>query len=592
MKTKKLIWMPILALATIACQDCILFDKDICPADKAGTFISVTLNTPTITRANPTGGETGDGTEIGQTNENTVSDITIFFYKSSDINQAITDNVLVSKSIYFGTSDIINNTTKTRRVEIPKGIYHLIIVANAGDLTYEFTTVKNVCNYLQKTAWTVSGTDYSKFVMSSSNDSSIELTGTSTEASPIEIDVNVERLAARVDFIPYNSSNAPINTYYVSNSGNTTGQVAINKIKLINRLTAGSYLLKRVATSMSATPSYLGNETLDQNSFQSNYVIDPWTIIKTKTNLTGSHFNLLNGGAGSDPASSLYTNYFNNSFTLGSEDVVKTANLTSTSNGEKFYILGYTLENTTDMTCQMNGYSTGVMFETKYTPTSVTAYNATTRLNEAKTLTNAVTFYTYDNNNVICNSLEAIEFASLKSSQPANDFFAQIFTTANTWQEVQNYANRIKDYDLLGFKAYLSDKLNGKVLTANLNETISWDNFVSATYGYLDGSINQNGIDTRLVLFGKNINCYINGLCYYPYWIRHSNNGTIDESIMEFGIVRNNVYKLKVISFSGLGKPMPYSPTDTPENPDEESFVSVFITVSPWRLIAHPDVVL
>ena len=74
-----------------------------------------------------------------------------------------------------------------------------------------------------------------------------------------------------------------------------------------------------------------------------------WTIIKTKTNLTGSHFNLLNGGAGSDPASSLYTNYFNNSFTLGSEDVVKTANLTSTSNGEKFYILGYTLENTTDM---------------------------------------------------------------------------------------------------------------------------------------------------------------------------------------------------------------------------------------------------
>ncbi len=62
---------------------------------------------------------------------------------------------------------------------------------------------------------------------------------------------------------------------------------------------------------------------------------------------------------------------------------------------------------------------------------------------------------------------------------------------------------------------------------------------------------------------------------------------------MEFGIVRNNIYKLKVQSFSGPGKPFPYDPaTDNPENKNEESDVSLKISIKPWKLIEHPEIIL
>ena len=70
--------------------------------------------------------------------------------------------------------------------------------------------------------------------------------------------------------------------------------------------------------------------------------------------------------------------------------------------------------------------------------------------------------------------------------------------------------------------------------------------------------------------------------CYYKYWIRHMNNdNNEDMGIMEFAIVRNNVYKLTVESVSKLG-----DPTDNidPENPDETSkmYLEVNITILPW----------
>lgn len=598
----KFAWMIIVLLTITACGNIYdHFDDEECPISKDGTFVTLTINTSATTRAIPTGGENGDAAEDGQTNENTISNLSVFFYQGTDINQAISTNAAIAGSLYFSSSDITGNTTKTRKVIIPKGTYHVIVVANVGDLTSSFSTtskVKEVCDYLQKKAWTENGTSYySQFVMASANDVSATLQATNTESSPAQIFVNIERLAARVDFMPSKSTDATeINNYLVKDaSNNAIARVIINKIKLINRFTAGSYLLKRVAATTSATPVYLGNEESNANGVQTNYVLDPWTLLKTKTNLNGQHFDLLNGGSGTDIASSLYASYYNSNFSMSSEDGVKSANLTY--NGTNYYILGYTLENTADKDNQLNGYTTGVMFETTYIPYRVVSYNATTRSNETTSNSNAISFFTYDNGDIICNSLEAAEFSSLKSSQPANDFFTQTFTSANTWQDVQTFANRLKDNDLLGFKAYLSSKMSGRSLSANLTETISWSNFVWATYGYsINGgsvSINQNSIDTQLLLSQKNIKCYKNGLAYYPYWIRHSNNGTAEGGIMEFSIVRNNIYKLKVSSFSGPGKQVPYDPgTDSPENQGEESSVRMFVSVTPWRVITHPVIVL
>lgn len=53
---------------------------------------------------------------------------------------------------------------------------------------------------------------------------------------------------------------------------------------------------------------------------------------------------------------------------------------------------------------------------------------------------------------------------------------------------------------------------------------------------------------------------YDQGRCYYIYWIRHADDNDINAiSPMEYAIVRNNIYQLKINSISGLGTPEPDS---------------------------------
>ena len=76
--------------------------------------------------------------------------------------------------------------------------------------------------------------------------------------------------------------------------------------------------------------------------------------------------------------------------------------------------------------------------------------------------------------------------------------------------------------------------------------------------------------------------------CDYYYWNRHNDNGNPSGmGPMEFGVVRNNVYKLAVTSIKRLGHPTDTSkdpdPVD-PEDPDEESklYMNVWVKVMPW----------
>lgn len=73
-------------------------------------------------------------------------------------------------------------------------------------------------------------------------------------------------------------------------------------------------------------------------------------------------------------------------------------------------------------------------------------------------------------------------------------------------------------------------------------------------------------------------------IMYYFYYNRHNSN--YDDAVMdtnEFGVVRNNVYKLKVETVGSLGSPT--TPT-TPDNPDEEekAYFKVSCIVMPWTV--------
>lgn len=76
---------------------------------------------------------------------------------------------------------------------------------------------------------------------------------------------------------------------------------------------------------------------------------------------------------------------------------------------------------------------------------------------------------------------------------------------------------------------------------------------------------------------------------YYYYWNRHNDNGRTDMGQMEFGVVRNNIYKLSVRSIKSLGHPRisdndPDKPT--PETPDEDAkvYLEVAVEVRPWTV--------
>lgn len=79
---------------------------------------------------------------------------------------------------------------------------------------------------------------------------------------------------------------------------------------------------------------------------------------------------------------------------------------------------------------------------------------------------------------------------------------------------------------------------------------------------------------------------YPGGVCYYNIWLRHANIDSDPHETfpMEYGIVRNNIYRVGVEKFTGPG-----SPTPSYEDP---THVRLRIFVRPWNLRVHPEILL
>ena len=79
--------------------------------------------------------------------------------------------------------------------------------------------------------------------------------------------------------------------------------------------------------------------------------------------------------------------------------------------------------------------------------------------------------------------------------------------------------------------------------------------------------------------FGKVVK-YENGVCYYFTYMRHSNNVDVIHNTMEFGIVRNNIYRFKLLPNTGPG-----TPTPDPRHPEE---LKARVYVKKWLSVEHP----
>lgn len=349
-----LLVMSFASCASDTTSDLPLPSKDM----KAYLQVKVTVEGSGDTRASraatgrPQGGEDGDGREPGTNHENEVNSLTVLLYESDKEDIAEAD----AKIDYVYTFTGLKSSSSTGGVTYTTGpreinpvivgkSYHVLVIANAGDMTsrckgQNISKIRDmqmdkVCTRNDDIA------NFTDFVMSSKTDAKIDFSGksgsgTGTESDPYMVDVNIERLAARIDIIPTAAFDGTSQGYYynVMDGTNVIGGFKLESVTPTNVMTKGEYLIKRVSSDKDVSSvTYFGLEAKDADNKATNYVVCPWT--KDRAGLTL---------AKAEGPASLYN----------VQEVAST----------KSYILDYVMENTT--TDNAGDYSTGLIFKGKY----------------------------------------------------------------------------------------------------------------------------------------------------------------------------------------------------------------------------------
>lgn len=407
----------------------------------AYAYVSLTIHTGTtgnVTRANPTGGETGDGYEDGQTYENAVSNLTLFFYPATlgDGGVNRTGDVDFTARIYI-QNPASNGNMEDGTLPIDKTFtvgpvkvdglktnqqYHVLAVANAGDKT-SITSLDALRSATVSTVYTTDGTTYSNFVMASEGDEhpELDISYENSETNPAETTINLERLVARVD-------------YQVGDNADTDFEIdgrqitaSITRAFLVNTYNQDTYVLKRVAEgNTTGTITYLGDESL------SNYVIDPKTTSKTIPVAS--------------EASDWYDHYFPN---LSDENtewenwLIQGDPIMEPGTTDTWLRLGYPKENTSSIDAQGKYYSTGVVFEAEY--------------NLGAGFTTGETFFLVNGTTLFATLEEAMEAHN-------NNKFAEN-RSFSSYADLQEYIDDIlKDNDQLVIRLFCKKRRSKRIL--------------------------------------------------------------------------------------------------------------------------------
>lgn len=329
---------------------------------KAYLQVKVTVEGSGDTRASrattePQGGEDGNGREPGINKENDVNSLTVLLYKSDKDKKDLSEADATIDYVYTFTN--LNKVTTSSGSDatyttVPREIdasivgknYHVIVIANADDMTSKCKGKISEVRDLQMSKVCTRDADitnFSNFIMSSKKDATIDFTKEGSETDPYVVNVDIERLAARIDIIPNATYDDTDKGYYynVMDGTNVVGGFKLESVTPSKVLTKGEYLIKRVTSDAAVSAvTYFGLEEMDATTKAStNYVVCPWT--KDRTGLTLAE---------AEGLASLYN--------------VKKTTSTSTALGEASYILDYVMENTT--TDNAETYSTGLIFKGKY----------------------------------------------------------------------------------------------------------------------------------------------------------------------------------------------------------------------------------
>lgn len=533
---------------------------------KSTSYVTLSLAMPSSTGTRATGGEDGDSNETGQPYENTISSAVAFFYQGTGVNDADNTKIDAAVNFTFGENDGTDGTkpidrvytTQPQEVDLENGTYHVIVVANPGTdwWTGKILTLQDVRDHHQEQAWTISndGT-YSNFLMSLADERDgsavIELNSNPQDA-PAETTVYVERMAARVD---YKDGRQKLTCDDPTYDGAT---VEIVGAALVNNLTKGSFLLKRVADGVNgAGQEYLGDET------EENYVLDPWTSTE-KSEKPENYFGTPYVGRSQDP--SWWNKYVQEGTLLTGESA-------------DWRLVGYTLENCPDVTS--HDVNTAVVFKAKFTPVGLPSYWKP-----------GETFFAYGTN--LFATMEDMMIWMYGADEFAD--FDNKVTGCTTWSDLQSFVTTslgVSTSDPSGYEAYLNEQLSkvedkSAEISQDVKPSLTWSRYMLNECGYSmsgdghDVTIDQgNNIVTREVLNRYGVRTYVNSMCYYTWWIRHNDDENPDAiGPMEYAVVRNNIYKLNVTSVYSLGGDIP----------GEDNGLELVVYVNDWRLLKPEDI--
>ena len=567
---------------------CSMGDDMECPPDGGGTpgtgsaFIQLSFGMADAqgTRAYPGAGETGDGLEAGQDYENRVNSAVAFLF-DGNANVNSQDETPVIAAVYFGnvTSGDGKWITETQQADVDNGTYNVIVVANPG-ADFWWRTADNLSEVRDKiytTAWTKSddGT-YSDFLMALADEPSERLVvENNPKEDPATISVNVERVAARVDY-------KADGEFKLTDTDYADASVKILGATIINDFSAGSYLLKRVSgdptKKTGGDVTYLGIEETGADGLPTNYVIDPWTADKNSTNaeLNNTPFTTVDGQKVN--AARLYVD--GSYLYSGSEDpewwstrMTAGTPITDSGDGQVWQRVGYTLENTTAQDQTAKTYNTGLAFQAQFNPGSA-----------LDGYVQGHTFFRYSDR--LYTSLTAMMGQLNEQADFAANFNAAVEgLKSKTWADVTAFCEALS-YDPVGLAAYftgLQGDAQGTDAVGTALDNVTWTAFL-ATLGVderdiTEPPINQGGVtDTRARLYARSngmMSTYYKGLCYYVWWLRHSNdNSDVTNGLMEYVVVRNNIYKVEVETVASIGGDVP-----------DDTEIKAHVYVKDWVLL-------
>lgn len=631
MNFKSTLWALAFACAAVSCSD----DLENGPNNNEGNELNgesaqimVAVNTSITTRAKP--GEEGDGDEPGSLEESYVNDVAVFLFRNYKDGKNDTENDFafdaqsVIKAAGWATNEngmqggstehsfykeITVTSFNPSEDFIDGGAYGVIAVTNLGQNNYKslLTTlgIKGTTGVSTVTGDKLADHIYTgaiatkKAFIMSTHKMKVEGIGesvvipkyvTGSDKAP-SVNVFVERLAAKIRINEHEDNN-----FVYKPTNNVNDRVLLDKVAIVNQLSSGSYLIKRVTKAVdggsTAIPDnnpadgdiYLGDELLVDGTAATNFVIDPWTRLKTKISTGGDavlgtsgsialkYTNQYNGGAGN-----LYTTDGKQLYSASSDFKSPTT-------------ICYTMENTTGVDAQQNGYSTGAIFEATYLPATWVAASTTETTGvdkdeDTKAIKSGTGSETYDAKNfylykdVVYKDKDAVFAYALAQVIPDG-------TTSAKYYTYKDFATALPEsFKISEFKASLTAKATDPFGYIDYLNSLDDDATDIMTFTAFLASEDKHKKDPEGLVH------YVRGKCYYPYWIRHANNAQDDVmGIMEFGIVRNNIYDLKVTQVKGYGDVV----LPNPDTPDEKKDLKldVVIYVKDWTLRKNDDIIL